>query len=145
MQFGVIKYSQYVLHETLRLGLSCFGPECVLHPTHNEAQHMLGGTHQLNSYFALNLCFPTHLPRIVLILRSEISTWMAHQRGHEGRGRLLVALVTPERTRCQSPMRGVLPQSPPRPPSPGTLLQTGKLPFYEPLMSLSLTAAVLPS
>lgn len=119
---------------------------------------MLGVTHQLNSYFALNLCYPTHLPRIVLTLRSEISTWVAHQRGREGRGPLLVALVTPERTRCQSPMKGDLPPpiptprptptppavprgagSRPVPPAvhciqwgvccPGTLLQTGKLPL----------------
>lgn len=150
--------SQYVLHETLRLGLSYSGLECVLHPTRDEAQHMLGVTHQLNSYFALNLCYLTHLPRIVLTLRSEISTWMVHQRGREGRGPLLVALVTPERTRCQSPMKGDLPpriptpRPTPTPPSvprgaggrpvppavhciqwgvccPGTLLQTGKLPL----------------
>ena len=116
-------------------------------------------THQLN-----NLCYrthmtdlPTHLPQIVLTLRSEISTWMAHQRGREGRGPLLVALVTQEQTRCQSPYKGRSPPiptptpAPTRPPCPGaeaaalsclrstaysaavccpgTLLQTGKLPL----------------
>ena len=160
IQFGAINYSQYVLHETLRLGLSYSSLECALHSTHNEAQHTLGVTHQLNSYFLLNLCYwthmtdlPTHLPQIVLTLRSDISTWMAHQGGLEGRGHLLVALVTPEQTRCQSPCKGRSPPIPtPTPPAlprggggrpvlpalhahsvgvccPGTLLQTGKLPL----------------
>ena len=99
----------------------------MLHSTHNEAQHTLGVTHQLN-----NLCYrthmtdlPTHLPQIVLTLRSEISTWMAHQRGREGRGPLLVALVTQEQTRCQSPYKGRSPPIPtPTPALPQSIVQS---------------------